>query len=564
MNKKFNEKTFIFYGINYIVGFGFIATISSVIKTGQWGILIFALTALIAGGVMLAFARGAQLYGTQIGGSYAYVKEAFPKARPVWFANGWNQFMQAPLFSATTPLFFSGIASLFIKSQQYQLLMQFGSLAFFVILTIISAMSLNVSKKVITATAIVKWIGIAIMFVGIIYLAIRNPHIQLLDKKNLTKVSPYILITSILNFIYSYGGVEGLAGLSSEVNTKNFRRILLSLFGIIIAIYTVFYIIFNFVPQIETNNSNFVAALLHRAFGISGLIVFAISLLFRQITSTVFSMVYYAKTVVPLAQDGFLPYSLAKRDKNGTHRNATIFVTIITVLAMIVFSIIPSLFNVSDRFGTILQAGNLVFFIQYLFAVIAILTISFKNKELKIPMWERIIYIIVATLIAFIALVTLFPPIVGENYDASSIIIISSYLGFVVLGFVVWGIFYAYDKKVSTKRYLTNLNSAKNSFTSNDSSYKLFENVIYTTDYVKLPQLSQNDNLYMLYLKDLENLSPEKAMKQLKTIQNFNFIESHKSVVVVQDFKQFKYKNEFKSFLDKQQTNNLQWVIVEK
>ncbi|WAM10876.1 hypothetical protein ONA00_06345 [Mycoplasmopsis cynos] len=54
---KFTEKQFIFYGLNFIVGFGFIITISSVISRGLWGILIFALTAFISMTVMLAFAR---------------------------------------------------------------------------------------------------------------------------------------------------------------------------------------------------------------------------------------------------------------------------------------------------------------------------------------------------------------------------------------------------------------------------------------------------------------------------------------------------------------------------
>ncbi|SYV91130.1 Uncharacterised protein, partial [Mesomycoplasma hyorhinis] len=32
----FNERQFLFFGLNYIVGFGFIATISGVILTGAW------------------------------------------------------------------------------------------------------------------------------------------------------------------------------------------------------------------------------------------------------------------------------------------------------------------------------------------------------------------------------------------------------------------------------------------------------------------------------------------------------------------------------------------------
>ncbi|MCU9933570.1 hypothetical protein NWQ33_07095 [Mycoplasmopsis cynos] len=72
---KFTEKQFIFYGLNFIVGFGFIATISSVISRGLWGILIFALTAFISMTVMLAFARASQSYGKEVGGTYVYAKK---------------------------------------------------------------------------------------------------------------------------------------------------------------------------------------------------------------------------------------------------------------------------------------------------------------------------------------------------------------------------------------------------------------------------------------------------------------------------------------------------------
>ncbi|SYV96890.1 Uncharacterised protein, partial [Mycoplasmopsis edwardii] len=36
MKNKFTEKQFLFYGLNYIIGFGFIATISSVVSKGLW------------------------------------------------------------------------------------------------------------------------------------------------------------------------------------------------------------------------------------------------------------------------------------------------------------------------------------------------------------------------------------------------------------------------------------------------------------------------------------------------------------------------------------------------
>ncbi|UWV86069.1 hypothetical protein NW063_04540 [Mycoplasmopsis cynos] len=74
---KFTEKQFIFYGLNFIVGFGFIATISSVISRGLWGILIFALTAFISMTVMLAFARASQSYGKRSWWNICLCKKSF-------------------------------------------------------------------------------------------------------------------------------------------------------------------------------------------------------------------------------------------------------------------------------------------------------------------------------------------------------------------------------------------------------------------------------------------------------------------------------------------------------
>lgn len=71
------ERQFIFYGLNYVVGFGFIATISRVINQGIWGVFVFILTSLITLAVIFAFARAGQKYQNEVGGSYAYAKKTF-------------------------------------------------------------------------------------------------------------------------------------------------------------------------------------------------------------------------------------------------------------------------------------------------------------------------------------------------------------------------------------------------------------------------------------------------------------------------------------------------------
>lgn len=93
MNKsnQLSEKQFLFFTINYIVGFGFITTITSVIKTGYYGLIIFLLTALISLAVVLVFSRLGNEFPNEYGGSYLYAKKAFKKHFA--FFQGWNQFI---------------------------------------------------------------------------------------------------------------------------------------------------------------------------------------------------------------------------------------------------------------------------------------------------------------------------------------------------------------------------------------------------------------------------------------------------------------------------------------
>nr|WP_308700568.1 amino acid permease [Mycoplasma miroungigenitalium] len=166
----------------------------------------------------------------------------------------------------------------------------------------------------------------------------------------------------------------------------------------------------------------------------------------------------------PLAQDGFIPHSLSRVARNGQHKNATIFVTLLTVLAMIFLSIIPSIFKIQDSFATILNAGNLVFFIHYLFAIVSIVVISIRNKELKVRWWEKAIYILVSIMIADVALITLFPPLVGADYDGNVIIIFGSYLVFMFIGLAFWASYKLYFKFQYFFKYaLTFKFSAQNS-----------------------------------------------------------------------------------------------------
>lgn len=54
--KKFNQRSFTLFAINYIVGFGFITTISSLVKISVFGLVVFLLTSTVTLSISLVFA----------------------------------------------------------------------------------------------------------------------------------------------------------------------------------------------------------------------------------------------------------------------------------------------------------------------------------------------------------------------------------------------------------------------------------------------------------------------------------------------------------------------------
>ncbi|MCU9934134.1 hypothetical protein NWE61_03020 [Mycoplasmopsis felis] len=123
-NKHFTEKSFTFLTINFIVGLGFLTTITEIFNLGLWGYLVIGLSLLTVCGTALVFSRMGNAFKDHYGGSYSYVrhldKTLFEEELPnfsKWerikrklihnfcFYVGWNQFLQSPVLSSISPLF---------------------------------------------------------------------------------------------------------------------------------------------------------------------------------------------------------------------------------------------------------------------------------------------------------------------------------------------------------------------------------------------------------------------------------------------------------------------------
>lgn len=114
---------------------------------------------------------------------------------------------------------------------------------------------------------------------------------------------------------------------------------------------------------------------------------------------------------------------------------------------MIIFTAIPYALGIKDQFSFVLNAGNVVFLMQYLLAIISILVIAFKHKTFKLPWWETTIFILSIILIVFILIVNFIPPIVGDKYTKETIFLAPSYLGVMLIGFIIWGIYIAVQRR---------------------------------------------------------------------------------------------------------------------
>ena len=75
--KKINQRSFTLFAINYIVGFGFITTITSLVKIGIFGLVVFLLTSTVNLSLSLVFARLSNKFNNKYGGSYLFAKKVF-------------------------------------------------------------------------------------------------------------------------------------------------------------------------------------------------------------------------------------------------------------------------------------------------------------------------------------------------------------------------------------------------------------------------------------------------------------------------------------------------------
>ncbi|QGZ97939.1 amino acid permease [Mycoplasma sp. NEAQ87857] len=431
MHKTMNDKTFVLLSINYIIGFGFIATIIDIVKLGYFGLLIIFASAFIAFVTTLVFARLSNEYKDEYGGSFIYAQKTGYKKFA--FFTGWNQWIQVPLFSAAGPLFLERVASVFTSNSTTLWIVRLISVIFFIILILFSTYGFKFSRWAILITASVKWV-ILILGIGILaYLTIVNNGFKnnFAQAKN-SKIDTYLIFSNILFFMFAFGGIETIPNIAKDVKTNNIKKLIIIVFLSIFTFYIIGYVLFLGTDLIKINN-NFIG-IYRIVFGTASIFIFGTYLLTYNIASTLTSANVYSRIIVALAEEKYLPMQLAKTNKNNEYKNAIWFNTSLIIIAMVLFNILPNIFPQISLFKEVINLGTISFLFQYLLAYITAFILEKQSKIVKIPIYEKILYIFSSLLIISVILIYEFPFLVGVKWATSNTVSIVSYLVFLLLG----------------------------------------------------------------------------------------------------------------------------------
>ncbi|MHA3826069.1 APC family permease [Mycoplasma sp. BRA285] len=467
MEKQFTEKSFTFFTINFVIGVGFITTISTVLKISYWGYLVLLLAGFCVFGIALVYSRLANTYNDHYGGSYSFArhidddvaKNKTTRSKNKFLDNlvffvGWNQFIQIPLLSAVAPLFLVDAIELVLPKPenfpQYNMVLWITrgvSIALFVVIIAISTIGLKTNKKIILFASGFKWFILTLAIVIMMVAVAKQPSaptIQVDKDPKLNVISPRLIISNTLLFMYAFAGMEDVSAMVKDVKFKSFRKILLISFAVIFSFYLIFFSLYLFLPDDlksnATRNIN-MSAIYTYGLGGAGVVLFIIGFLCNDLSYKLFQSASTARRVVPLAEDGFFPESLAKRNKNQEFKNAIVFSTIIILVSMVILWIIPSVMkneqNRQDFFDGTIIACSTALFIEDIITFNIAFALERKKRIPKIPIWEKCTYVIDICVLAFLLFFFYCPWIIGDTWGIKNTVSLVSYILFVAFGYIL-------------------------------------------------------------------------------------------------------------------------------
>ncbi|TDV24383.1 amino acid/polyamine/organocation transporter (APC superfamily) [Mycoplasmopsis mustelae] len=466
MKKHFNERTFTFFTINFIVGLGFLTTISEVVDTGLWGYLIIGLCILTVTGTGLVFSRMGNAFKDHYGGSYSYARHLdstlFEEQNPneprkiklkkqiiksFCYFVGWNQFLQSPVLSSISPLFLSTTFELVIPKEVnnfYTIIwtIRITAFVFFGALILVSTKGLNVNTKIIYMTSLVKWAFLGIGLFILLFNVISKSDQAFLDLSTQAEtkgIKASLIFANVLLFIFAFAGIEDMASMIKDVEFKNFRKILFISLGIVAVIYLVFYTLLLAGRSILGTE---ISKIYYIAIGYAGTVIFVLGFIFNDIGYKITQTVATARKLIPLALDNHINPNYANHNKHGEYRNAIILTAIITFISMIILWLIPTLLSndTSEKnpyFIAVINVNSVALLIEDALTTVIALLLEKRKQIAKIPLWEKIIYITNILWISTLVILVLVPEILGDSWNQSNTFTVVVYLAFILIGYMI-------------------------------------------------------------------------------------------------------------------------------
>ena len=534
--KKWSLFSFIIWGFNFTVGYAFIIGLNKSYSTvGIYMPLIIFICGIIALCTGLSFAR-LSTYFSSNGGAYLYIKRLFKKEFA--FVTGMIQYIQAPFVSVSA--FFGMIWAIsnikftangssqasFLDNSPYIALLILFLFVFFYMVMLYGFASTTITLYFLW---FIKWliilfsIGIALFLVGNYFLpqdatwGSTKGVIPIFGTSLYhNKLSPDRLITAIFTFFFGFGGFEGIAVVSEDLENpkKNMPIALLT----IICLTIVFYLFYSYVTLGSLGSSLIINGHNHSEFahigrlsgnsasGIKGNDVNPINLLIQKIpgfknlallgvsalvgivlalvigaqwanksTSRLMNGWVNARIIASIAADGFLPRGLARPNKYGQFQRALLLDTILFFILTFVFYVLYLFTHIS--ISDLIDLYTAGAFLQYIFVAIAALKIWLLDhrKRFSILTGEAMVYAGIIIFLVFFLLeyfVSGFYHLFTTNLSVNTIGIATTTLSYFIF-FIIMIIIYITSKALKWQKSQEEIDSQSDLETDYASHYDL-------------------------------------------------------------------------------------------
>lgn len=441
---------YVFYGLNIIFGLTFLISIGQVYEnSGDWMFLLFILGGVIVFMVGVIYAYLSRHMPNAKGGIYAYAKSAIGY-RAAFFFN-WCQYIVSPTLLAgetiSVVLAFSNLP----WYHEYKWLIFLVSVVIFIGISLLLVFGLHSTKIMIIFLTVAAYSSMA-FFIGSTLARIGHGFFgNIFSSSSRVNISLPGLISSFYTFFFALGGIEYLAAGSNELKNreKNASRGIFITMVVTLGGYFLLTLLTKaalgpseIVTTGEGLNNNPINKVLLLVFGAVGgtavIYIFAVIKVLSESNARLNIGWLSARVIEPMAEDGFLPTSWAKRNKHNQLQMGIIWHSIITFVLLAAILVPLYLYPGNQAVTAAFQIYSLIAFIQY----IGVAWCGWKLIERKKIPYNATISFIAPVLIVILVVCTalyLYSSITnGVNGDVSQWISLGASVGSLLLAIPVY------------------------------------------------------------------------------------------------------------------------------